>query len=263
MAPEQNTLPGGRQPIVVTLYWQLLEPLEANLISGIHLLGRSVQSVGQVDRHPAGGQVPTGRWQTGQIWRDVYNVYVNKNALAPAQLRVSVNLYDPEGEVETAVTDPAGRPLALVLVGPSARLATEAAAPEPATLQTAVFHEGIQLTGYTAEPAEPQPGDTLTLTLLWQATAQPGMAYTVFVHLVDAAGTQLTTGDAPPVQGDFPTNLWRAGDWIDDAHTLQIPPDLAPGSYRLLVGLYDPVSGARLGLVDGGDSVTIPLEIRP
>ena len=42
-----------------------------------------------------------------------------------------------------------------------------------------------------------------------------------------------------------------------------LAPDLAPGSYQILVGLYEPVSGARLQLAAGGDSVAIPLEIRP
>ena len=73
----------------------------------------------------------------------------------------------------------------------------------------------------------------------------------------------LASGDAPPVQGDFPTTLWRARDWIDDTHTLLIPTDLLPGNYHILIGLYEPVSGARLNLVEGGDSLRIPLEIRP
>lgn len=263
MAPEQTTLPGGTEPVAITLYWQLVEPLDTNLVSGIHLLGRNIQSVGQVDRYPASGQIPTSQWQTGQIWQDVYNIYVNKDAMAPTQLRISVNLYDPDETAETAVTNSAGQPLSLVLVGPPVRLTTEAPAPQPKETQTAVFQEGIQLAGYTIEPNTPHPGDTITLTLLWQATAQPGQAYTIFVHLVDAAGTQLATGDAPPVQGDFPTNFWRARDWVDDVHSLQIPSYLTPGAYRILVGLYDPVSGARLHLSEGGDSVTIPLDIRP
>ncbi|MEZ4594740.1 MAG: glycosyltransferase family 39 protein [Chloroflexota bacterium] len=261
MQPDQNALPGGKQPVTVTLFWQMEDAMPTNLISGVHLLGRNFQSVGQVDRHPASGQIPTSQWQPGQIWQDEYHIYVNKGAEAPAQLRLSVSLYDPTQSVATAVTDANGQPLSLALVGPPARLATEAPPPPADNETTAVFQEGIQLTGYTLIPA--QPGEALTLTLLWQATAQPGQAYTVFVHLVDPQGTLLSTGDAPPVQGDFPTNLWRSGDWIDDAHTVPLPPDLAPGSYQILVGLYEPMSGARLQLAEGGDSVALPLEISP
>ncbi|MCA9899449.1 MAG: glycosyltransferase family 39 protein [Anaerolineales bacterium] len=263
MAPDQSTLPGGAQPVTATLYWQLVEPISVNLLSGVHLLGRNFQSVGQVDRHPASGQIPTSQWQLGQIWQDDYYIYVNKDALAPTQLRLSISLYDPTERAETAVTAANGQPLSLVLVGVPARLATKTPPPKPDSVVTAVFQEGIQLAGYTIAPATPEPGEALTLTLLWQATGQPGQAYTVFVHLVDAQSTLLATGDAPPVQGDFPTNLWRTGDWVDDTHTLPLPPDLAPGSYQILVGLYEPVSGARLQLAAGGDSVAIPLEIRP
>lgn len=262
MAPDQTVLSGGAEPVKVTLYWQLIEPVDTNLVTGIHLLGRSLESVGQVDRHPASGQVPTSQWQVGQIWQDDYHIYVNQKAIAPAQLRVSVNLYDPKGAAETAVTNQDGQPFSLVLVGPPVRLANDSPPPPPNTKLTADFAQGIHLLGYSLA-AEAKPGQELPVLLLWQAAARPDKAYTVFIHLVDGEENLLTTGDAPPVQGDFPTNLWHAGDWIDDQHLLLIPEDAALGRYTLQIGLYDPVSGARLALEGGGDSVTIPLEIRP
>ncbi len=262
MAAEQTVYPGGAYPVKVTLYWQLIAPVEQDLVTGIHLLGRGLQSVGQVDRHPAGGQVPTSQWQMGQIWADDYHVYVNQNAVTPAQLHVSVNLYDPNGTVDTAVISKDGQAFSLVLVGHPVRLANDAPPPAPTTALTADFNQGIRLLGYSIE-SEAKLGEEFSLTLLWRAAAQPQTAYTVFIHLVDAQGNLLATGDAPPVQGDFPTSLWRAGDWIDDTHQVSIPVDLTPGSYALRIGLYDPVGGARLPLAEGGDSVIIPLEIRP
>jgi hypothetical protein len=47
---------------------------------------------------------------------------------------------------------------------------------------------------------------------------------------------------------------------LDDAHTIPLPPDLQPGTYRLLVGLYDPVTGARLALPGGEEALRL-LEI--
>jgi hypothetical protein len=41
-------------------------------------------------------------------------------------------------------------------------------------------------------------------------------------------------------------------------YTLAIPPDAPPDEYTLVVGLYDPTTGVRVPLADGGgDSATI------
>jgi hypothetical protein len=44
---------------------------------------------------------------------------------------------------------------------------------------------------------------------------------------------------------------------IEDGHTIDLPADLPAGSYRWVVGLYQPESGRRLNLVDGSDSFVI------
>jgi hypothetical protein len=49
-----------------------------------------------------------------------------------------------------------------------------------------------------------------------------------------------------PGDGSVPTSRWKVDDRIDDYYSLQLPPDLPPGDYRLVVGLYDLASGRRL-----------------
>ena len=54
-----------------------------------------------------------------------------------------------------------------------------------------------------------------------------------------------------------------------DEHAIPIAADAPPGAYRIEVGLYEPVSGARLAVVgaDGavvGDHVIVtPIELTP
>jgi hypothetical protein len=43
------------------------------------------------------------------------------------------------------------------------------------------------------------------------------------------------------------TTLWQVGELYQDHVVLRIPPDLPPGDYPVLVGLYDPETGARAG----------------
>ena len=60
---------------------------------------------------------------------------------------------------------------------------------------------------------------------------------TVLVHLVDAGGKMVAQADSRPAAGSRPTTGWRADEIIADRHVLTVPA-IAPGEYRLLVGLY-------------------------
>ncbi|MCB9421593.1 MAG: DUF2142 domain-containing protein [Ardenticatenaceae bacterium] len=257
MEPGQSTEPSGN-PIKLVLYWQSITPVSQDYVSSVHLLGRELESVGSVNRFPAGGMIPTSRWQPGQIWRDEYHVYVGKNAIAPSQLLVSVSLYDDEAERPLPATWPDGTAVNPLLVGEPARLAAGQTHPTmPQTETNIPFAEGITLAGYDLVPGDPE-----SLTLYWQANETPTQDYTVFVQLLNENGEWLAGADAPPVNNFYPTLLWQEGDWIDDLHRLVLPPDLPPGIYTIQVGLYDPVNGARLARQDGGgDAVDIPLEV--
>lgn len=47
-----------------------------------------------------------------------------------------------------------------------------------------------------------------------------------------------------------------------DRHMMQIPAELSPGEYALLVGLYDPQTGQRSPRLDGqGDAIQLPMVI--
>jgi hypothetical protein len=61
--------------------------------------------------------------------------------------------------------------------------------------------------------------------------------YTVLVRLIDAAGREVGRYDIPPLDGHWPTSTWQPKDDPYDPHDLYIPPDLAPGQYRILVGM--------------------------
>jgi hypothetical protein len=81
--------------------------------------------------------------------------------------------------------------------------------------------------------------------------------YTVFLHLRDAAGETVAQGDGPPVDGQWPTSLWPPEATIEDIHTIALPADLPPGTYHLVTGLYDRLTGSRLPLLGGGDEVAL------
>jgi hypothetical protein len=85
------------------------------------------------------------------------------------------------------------------------------------------------------------PDEKLDLTLYWQARQRIPGEYKVFVHLVDDEGRIVSQADAIPGEGMAPTEGWLPGEVVADRHHLTSP---GSGHYQLLVGLYDPVSGA-------------------
>lgn len=96
------------------------------------------------------------------------------------------------------------------------------------------------------EPAESyRPGETLALRSFWQVEQPFNTNLFIFVHLLDEAGNRVAQRDAPPWQGRFPTTAWRPGTLVVDVNDLYMPPDLPPGRYRLLMGMFDPVTFAR------------------
>jgi hypothetical protein len=87
--------------------------------------------------------------------------------------------------------------------------------------------------------------------LWWEAQGQIDTNYKVFVHLVDQVGQLIGNGDAPPLDGGFPTHLWRPGDRVVDDYTVTLPADLPAGEYLLRVGWYAPDTGVRLLAAEG------------
>ncbi|MFN8498217.1 MAG: hypothetical protein U0641_10210, partial [Anaerolineae bacterium] len=121
----------------------------------------------------------------------------------------------------------------------------------PPNPQDATLGGAARLLGYDLGVTAARPGDTVPLTLYWRADGPLPADYTVFVHVGDGEPL-VAQADAPPLAGRAPTSTWRAGQTIADPHALRIRPDAAPGVYPLRVGLYDPATGARLPITDGG-----------
>jgi hypothetical protein len=99
------------------------------------------------------------------------------------------------------------------------------------------------------------------MTLYWQAL-KPVENYTVFVHLLDAAGRVRAQHDSPPLNGRYPTHNWLPHQIVEDKISLPLGPDLPPGEYRIEVGMYELGSGQRLAVSSNDGDVlnnAIPL----
>lgn len=104
-----------------------------------------------------------------------------------------------------------------------------------------------------------RPGQVLPAELVWQPLAATETDYHIFLQLLAADGRLAAQHDGPPNGGYNPTSTWVAGREVLTRHGLALPPDLAPGAYRLIAGLYDPASGLRLPVSNGQDFVELEL----
>jgi hypothetical protein len=83
------------------------------------------------------------------------------------------------------------------------------------------------------------PGEGAPVTLVWDRVSDTPINWTVFVQMVDKDGEIVAQADGPPLDGYYPTSLWREPCQVTDVHLLTVPSTAPPGDYEIIVGLYD------------------------
>jgi hypothetical protein len=106
--------------------------------------------------------------------------------------------------------------------------------------------EGVLFLGYDLRSDEVWPGDSLQLTLYWQALEEMQISYTVFTHLLDAEEHVWGQMDSIPLSGAAPTTGWMPGEVFADPYDIVVAPDAPPGVYVFEIGMYDATTGQRL-----------------
>ena len=118
-----------------------------------------------------------------------------------------------------------------------------AATPEPRTAPDreplAVFGEELALGAWSLVGEQTVPAcGSVKIESWWQAEQQPASNYNMQIVMVGDDGTGITEANRP--LGTQPTSIWEEGRYMLDVRTLTVPCDTAPGSYPLIVGLYNP-----------------------
>jgi hypothetical protein len=107
----------------------------------------------------------------------------------------------------------------------------------------------VRFLGYDLETTSVEPGDTLHLTLYWQALAEMDEAYTVFTHVLDKDSRMWGQRDSLPMGGTLPTSCWVKDEIIVDEYDIPIQPDAPPGQYVIEIGMYQLETGQRLPVI--------------
>jgi hypothetical protein len=106
---------------------------------------------------------------------------------------------------------------------------------------------GLELLGYEVRERDAQGQAWVRLRLWWRAPGGLRGNLKVSARLVDANDQLAAFIDGEPVAWTYPTTAWRPGEIVSDAYEIPLPAGLAPGFYRPLIIVYDPVSGTERG----------------
>jgi len=246
---------GGEQ-LLLTLYWLCEEPPVPHLFFQLDLYDQD-QSVflGRYEPVPA---YPTSHWPSGAVFGNSYLLELPPD-LPSGRYALQATLMDQTGAVG------ANRPLPLVAltIRYRQRLFDPPAIQHPMDMQVG---EVGTLLGYDLSSTEVYPGDTVVVTLYWRSAGPSKPRYVGFVHLLDEEGQLQAQRDSVPAGGERPTTGWIEGEIIIDPYEVSLDPAIAPGTYQIEVGMYDPENGARLPIVSGDavgrDSILLDQKVR-
>ncbi len=222
----------GGDVVGLSLWWQLDELTKRDEHIALSLRDAS----GRETELYAGAPIsdyPTSHWTQPGIVRGRYALALPLEATGRAQLVIRSE--DKSVELPPFNIQPSGRTFAIPPIG------------HP---QTALIGDEIRLLGYDLDKASIRPGETVRLTLYWQAIRQPARGYTVFTHALDAAGVLQGQKDSIPRGGELPTDRWLPGEVVVDKYDIAIPQDAPSGSYQFEIGMYVAETGDRLPVED-------------
>lgn len=230
----QRNLPPQGEPLLLTLYWEALAPLDRDLEVTVDLASPIGGRVLAGSREVRPGDLHPAQWQPGYYVRDEHRVDLPPDLPAVSYvLRVSVRdarsgvpLPGPLGTGSVAIRD-----LQVLYHLPQdiRRFPGD---------RWYAFGDDIRLLGAGVDGQRAAPGDDIRVTLYWRAERPVAEAMKRYVRLVGADGNIVTQRDGWPVDGLYPTDRWLPQHIIADTVTLRVPHSAAPGRYQLAVGLH-------------------------
>ncbi|MDE2950762.1 MAG: hypothetical protein OXT68_08340 [Chloroflexota bacterium] len=133
-----------------------------------------------------------------------------------------------------------------VLLG---ELAIPAEADNLATVPLAEFDNGFVLEAVNL-PERAQAGETLSVNFAWRSKSDGSEDHVQFLHLGHEETGAWFVYDQPPLGPRLPARLWYSGLADSETWRVPLPPELAPGQYRVFTGIYRARDGERVPASD-------------
>jgi len=247
------------QPLTVTLYWRPNTRIEEDVGIFVQLLDRNSEAMAGIHDWPMHGAYRVPAWRPGETVPLSYQFAIPSD-LAPGAYRLVSGVVDLTRQTRVPLVD--GEEFASVAMLKNPLPASDDV---PDRSIDAQFGSAIELAGYTLSPV----ASGLEVTLFWHASSTPRSDYTIFIHLVDATDQIVAQSDAQPLDGQYPTSIWSAGETVVDQRVIPVP----AGNYQVYVGAYQWPTQERLPVLSDGrqvpedrlllDSVVVPHAVQP
>jgi len=241
----------------LTLYWETVGQVEEEYTVLLQLRDAQGFIWAKQEEQPTSGNWPTSRWEVGDLWRDWHDLAVAADLPSGEyHLIIALKKEEVEGEIDLGMVKVEGRP-------------RQFAPPPIEDPLVAQLGESVKFLGYQLSAETVKPGETLHLTLYWQALAEMSASYTVFTHLLDKDNHIWGQKDSLPGDGTLPTTGWVEGEFIADEYDIVVKPETPTGEYMLEIGMYEAATGQRLPVVDErgetlGDRIVLgPIRVGP
>lgn len=225
---KNNYQPGDTVDLL--LEWEVLAPMDRNWSVFVHLNDPVIGvPIAQRDMFLDQGLQPTSLLEPGETIFNHYQLVIPETAVAPAELVLSVGLYDfYTAEQERLPLTNGEDSVAL------ARLALEPAPGDVPNPTLVNFENELELVGFELNPRQVAAGETVDLTLYWRAKRPLTTDYTLFAQVVDKDTTLWAN-----VNLGQPTSLWEPGELQAIPVTIPINPDAPANVYPIHLGLYN------------------------
>jgi hypothetical protein len=245
-SPITLTAPSG-----VTVYpavqWLATRPLTRTLATSVRLVGADGTIWSQPpDQRPMGPLFGSEHWPTG-IWQRQPLALPIPEGTPPGTYGIRLVPYDAaSGQTFPMVGGLADQGDAKdtgLLLG---QVEVTLPDPPPALRPPLARFGPLALLAATSPAEAVAPGDSVPVQVLWQAVVAPGEPYVTVLQLLDGQGHVVAGLESEPLDGSYPVERWAAQAILRDQLALVVPKALAPGNYRLILGLYRAADRRRL-----------------
>jgi hypothetical protein len=270
LVPDQGTSTMGQSGEVLSLdlYMRLAAKTDATYLPWVRL-GETTY------RFTTAGRFNTPWWRPGEIVVERFDLPVpwqrepaTRPSAEPLKLEMGVVEVSQGRELRVVTSkQPAEAGSLVPLASVPVTLRYRDLGPALGNLRGEILLRRARIDGQRVElggeSLDLHPGQQMRVVLEWESLRPIEENYKVFVQLLDAGLQVRAQGDdKAPLGGSAPTLLWfprwRDGTRIADTYLLDVPPDLAPGSYPLIVGMYGFSTFQRLPVVSySGGAATV------
>ncbi len=272
--PAEPTIAG--EPLRVDLYLSALRPVDGEYVAYARLVDQEGRPYSlSYNDAPEGFRPPppTAAWPGDAYGHWAYLVYTLPGT-PPGEYWIQVGLFERDTWRGLNVLDDNGQIESLAThLGP-VQIVRPRRPPDLGSLgmdrraQVEVGH-GLAYVGSTQDARSVHGGDTLNLTLFWQATGAPDQDCLLQAALASSQAT-IPLGDRLPLgRTTHPTTAWRQGEVVRSPHALRIPPTVDAGTYTIQVTVTDgrehplasPIAVAQIVVEPTDRQMAIPPDI--